>query len=187
MKKLLLLTFLFPLTFFAQTNYSQEDIAAAATHDKQWLLTNTTSGQIDYAYGVSKMVQSFIQDKTKWEAKSVTCRTNCLQWVHQSNVPSKLKKRKISYKLYYDQLPTGKRISTKVVFEGNKDLIVDFFMNYWTDDLEFTQGSQSKDHLATVRFLTDIATLRISDNGDASITVTTGKAKDTYATMISHN
>ncbi len=187
MKKFLLLSFLFPLTFFAQTNYSQEDITAAATHDKQWLLTNTTSGQIDYAYGVSKMVQSFIKDKTKWEAKSMACRTNCLQWVHQSTTPDRLKKRQISYTLYYDQLPTGKRISTKVVFKGSKDLIVDFFMSYWTEDLEFLQGAKSKDHLATVRFLTDIATLKINDKGDASITVTTGKAKDTYATMISQN
>ncbi len=187
MKKLLLLLFLFPLTFFAQTNYSQEDIAAAATHDKQWLLTNTTSDQIEYDYGVTKMVQSFIQNKTKWEATSMACGTNCLQWVHQSNAPSHLKKRKISYKLYYDKLPTGKRISTRVVFEGNKDLIVNFFMSYWTEDLEFTKGSQGKDDLATVRFLTDIATLRINEEGDASIIVTTGTAKDAYATMISHN
>ncbi len=187
MKKLLLILFLFPLTFFAQTNYSQEDIAAAAAHDKQWLLTNTTSDQIDYAYGVSKMVQSFIQDKTKWQAKSMTCGTNCLQWVHQSNTPGNLKKRKISYKLYYDQLPTGKRISTKVVFEGNKALIVNFFMNYWTEDLEFANGPKGGENLATVRFLTDIATLRVSNDGDASIIVTTGTAKDAYATMISHN
>ncbi len=187
MKKLLLFLFLFPLTFFAQTNYSQEDIAAAAAHDKQWLLTNTTSDQIDYAYGVTTMVQSFIQNKTKWEAISRACGSNCLQWVHQSNGPDHLKKRKISYKLYYEKLPTGKLISTKVVFEGNKDLIVDFFMSYWTEDLEFTKDSQGKDDLATVRFLTDIATLRISDEGDASIIVTTGVAKNTYATMISHN
>ncbi|GAA4277576.1 hypothetical protein [Aquimarina mytili] len=187
MKKLLLLSFLLPLTFFAQTNYSQEDIAAAAAHDQQWLLTNTTGDQMDYTYGITKMVQSFIQDKTNWEAKSMACRTNCLQWTHQSNTTGNLKKRKISYKLYYDKLPTGKRISTKVVFEGSRDLIVDFFMNYWTEDLEFTQDSQGKDHLATVRFLTDIATLRINEEGEASITVTTGTAKDAYATMISHN
>ncbi|GAA4274037.1 hypothetical protein U6A24_01140 [Aquimarina gracilis] len=187
MKKLLLLLFLFPLTVFAQTDYSQEDIEAAATHDKQWLLTNTTGDQVDYTYGIIKMVQPFIQNQTKWEAKAIACKTNCLQWIHQSNTPGNLKKRKISYTLYYDQLPTGKRISTKVVFEGNKDLVVDFFMNYWTEDLEFNTGQKGKDYLATVRFLTDIAVLQINDDGDASITVTTGTAKDAYATMISQN
>ncbi len=187
MIKFLLFLFLFPLTFFAQTNYSQEDITAAATHDKQWLLTNTTSDQIEYTYGVAKMVQSFIQNKTKWEAISKACGTNCLQWVHQGDAPDHLKKRKISYKLYYEKLPTGKLVSTKVIFEGNKDLVVNFFMSYWTDDLEFTKGSQGEDYLATVRFLTDIATLRINDEGDASIVVTTGPAKNAYATMISHN
>ncbi|WP_271765128.1 hypothetical protein [Aquimarina algiphila] len=187
MKKLLLLLFLFPLTFFAQTNYSQEDIAAAAAHDKQWLLTNTTSDQVDYAYGVSTMVQSFIRDKTKWQAKSIPCGTNCLQWVHQSSTPGKLEKRKISYKLYYDKLPTGKRISTKVVFEGSKDLIINFFMNYWTQDLEFTKGPKDEKNLASVRFLSDIATLRVNNDGDTSIIVTTGTSKDTYTSMISHN
>ncbi len=189
MKKSLLILFLFPLTFFAQKNYSQEDIAAAAAHDKQWLLTNTTttSDQMDYAYGVTKMMQSFIQNETNWEAKAIACGTNCLQWVHQNNVPGHLKKRKISYTLYYDQLPTGKRISTKVVFEGNKDLIVNFFMNYWTEDLEFTKSQKGEEYLATVRFLSDIATLKVDTDGDASIIVTTGTPKEAYATMISHN
>lgn len=187
MKKTLLFLFLFPLTFLAQTNYSQEDIAAAAAHDKQWLLTNTTSNQIDYAYGLTKMVQPFIQAKTKWEAKYVTCGTNCQQWIHQSNTASNLKKRKISYKLYYNVLPTGKRISTKVVFEGSKDLIIDFFMNYWTDDLEFTNGAKNKQYLATARFLTDIITLKTNNEGDASIIVTTGTAKDSFTNVISHN
>ncbi len=187
MKIFLLLLFLFPLTLFAQTNYSQEDITAAATHDKQWLLTNTTSDQIKYSYGILQMVQPFIEHKTKWKAESKACGTNCLQWIHQSKSSDLLTKRKISYKLYYEKLPTGKRISTKVVFEGNKDLIVDFFMNYWTEDLEFNTGQKSKDYLATVRFLTDIAILKINDNGDASITVTTGTAKNSYTTMISQN
>ncbi len=187
MKKLLLLLLLFPLTFLAQTNYSKEDIAAAAAHDKQWLLTSTTSEQIDYAYGITEMVQPFIQAKTKWEAKYVACGTNCQQWIHQSNAPGNLKKRKISYKLYYDQLPTGKRISTKVVFEGNKDLIIDFFMSYWTDDLEFTKDTKDEYHLATTRFLTDIITLRTNTDGNASITITTGSTRDSFANMISHN
>ncbi|WP_281990049.1 hypothetical protein [Aquimarina aggregata] len=185
MEKFLL--FLLPLTIFAQTNYSQEDITAAASHEKQWLLTNTTGDKTDYAYGITKMVQPFIQAKTNWEAQYSSCGTNCQQWVHQTNAPSTLKKRKISYKVYFEKLPTGKLISTKVVFEGNKDLIIDFFMTYWTDDLEFNPGTKDKHDLATVRFLTDIATLKTNTDGDASIIVTTGTAKDSYANMLSHN
>jgi len=121
------------------------------------------------------MAQSFIRSQTKWEAKYSKCGAKCDQWIHESNVPSKLKKRRISYKLYYDFLPNGRRISKKVIFEGNKDLVIDFFMNYWTEDLEFIEYPKDKDYVASARFLTDVATLKFNKNGDASIIVTTGK------------
>ncbi|MBQ4819439.1 hypothetical protein [Aquimarina sp. MMG016] len=186
MKKTLLFLLFLPITFYAQTHYSEEDISAAASHDKQWLLTNTTGDQIDYTPGI-KMVQAFIQAKTKWDAKYVACGTNCQQWVHQSSASGNLKKRKISYKLYYDKLSTGKLISTKVIFEGNKGLIIDFFMNYWTEDLEFAKGTKGEHDIASAQFLTDIATLRIDKEGNASIIVITGTAKDSYASKISFN
>lgn len=188
MKKLLLFLLFFPLTIFAQTNYSQEDITAAATHNDQWLLTNiSTVDQMDYSYGVSKMVQEFIKTKTKWEATYSTCGTNCEQWIHRSNAPGNLKKRRISYKLYHEILPNNDRISTKVIFEGNKDLVIDFFMSYWTEDLEFAKGTKGEHEIASARFLTDIATLSIDKEGNASIVVTTGTAKDSYSSTISFN
>lgn len=188
MKKPLLLLFFLPLTIFAQTNYSVEDITAAIAHEDQWLLTNIgTMDQMDYSYGVAKMVQEFIKTKTKWEANYSKCGTNCEQWIHQSNAPGNVKKRRISYKLYSELLPNKNRISTKVVFEGNKDLIIDFFMSYWTEDLEFAKGSKGEHEIASARFLTDIATLSIDKDGNASIVVVTGNAKDSYSSTISFN
>lgn len=187
MKKLLLLIILFPFLTFSQSAYDHEDIIAAAEHEQQWLLTNVAGDQTEYAYGIKEMVAPFIKNMTKWDAKYISCGANCKKWVHESNVPSKLKKRNITYKLYYDTLSSGQRISTKVVFEGSKDLIIDFFMTYWTDDLEFVEGTNGDQYLASVRFLTDVATLRITKEGDASIVVKTGKAKNTFATTISSN
>jgi len=168
MIKLLLL--IFPFTLAAQIEYSKDDILKAATHTDQWLLTNTSGDQEDYAYGVSVKAQAYIYSKTKWKAKYSRCGSNCDQWIHQSDAIKGLKGRRISYKLYYDYLPNGKRVSKKVVFEGNKDLIIDFFMNYWTDDLEFTSN---KGYVATARFLSDIATLQYNEQGDAFVMVTT--------------
>ncbi len=171
MKKLLL--FIFPITLFAQTQYTQNDILNEASHSEQWLLTNTVSDQMNYAYGVSELAQSFIFSKTKWKAKYSKCGAKCEQWVHESNVPSDLKKRNISYKLYYDYLPNGGRISKKVVFEGSKDLVIDFFMSYWTEDLEFVKFPKGKSYVASARFLSDLATLEYTKEGDAIIVVTT--------------
>lgn len=183
MQKLLLFIFILPFTFFAQTKYTQDDISAATTHDQQWLLTNTVSDQMNYSYGVSEMAQAFIFEKTKWKAKYSRCGTKCEQWIHESNVQGTLKNRRISYKLYYDYLPNGKRISKKVIFEGNKDLVIDFFMNYWTEDLEFVNFHNDKDYIATARFLTDEATLKHKGEGDAIIIVTT--AENLYSSNIS--
>jgi len=173
MKIFLLL--IFPLTFFAQTKYTQDDILAAATHGDQWLLTNTISEQMNYSYGVAERAKSFIYAQTKWNAKYSKCGAKCEQWIHESDVPSNLKKRRISYKLFYDYLPNGKRISKKVIFEGNKDLVINFFMNYWTEDLEFVTFPKDKDYVASARFMSDMATLKFNKDGDAIIEVTTAK------------
>jgi len=169
------LLIIFPFTIFAQSEYTQEDILEAASHSEQWLLTNTTNNHMNYAYGVSEMAKSFISAKTKWDAKYSKCGANCEQWIHESSEPSKLKKSRISYKLYFDYLPNGKRVSKKVIFEGTKDLVIDFFMNYWTEDLEFIKYPKDKDYVASTRFLTDLATLKVSDDGYAVIEVTTSK------------
>jgi len=183
MRKFLLL--IFPFTMFAQSEYTQEHISEAASHSEQWLLTNTTNDHMNYAYGVSEMAKSFIYAKTKWEAKYSKCGAKCEQWTHESNEPGELKKRRISYKLYSEYLPNGKRISKKVIFEGDKDLVIDFFMNYWTEDLEFVKYPKNKDYVASTRFLTDMATLHVSDDGEAVIEVTTSKSS--FNNQISSN
>lgn len=170
------LLFIFPFTIFAQSKYTQEDILEAASHSEQWLLTNTTSDQMNYAYGVSEMAKSFITTKTKWDAKYSKCGAKCEQWTHENNEPGTLSKSRISYKLYFDYLPNGKRISKKVIFEGTKDLVIDFFMNYWTEDLEFVKYPKDKDYVASTRFLTDLATLKVSEDGYAVIEVITTKS-----------
>ena len=168
--KHLFLALLFPLFAFAQTNYSYKDILAQRNHNYQTIFANRSG--LDFSEVAE--AGSFINDKYKLSGQVFECGKNCNEWVYKNTPVGDIKPKEIRFKLYWDVLSDGTKLSKKVIFTGDDQLLTNFYVDYWNTTLDFETIKQGE--VASVRFLSDVATYSLTEKG-ASIVVETAKTR----------
>lgn len=174
MKKLLLLLLLLPISFLAQTSFSEVEIDAASGNGYETLMCNVEYGFQDVS------IQSFLQTELKMYMVS----NNHDKWLFEKveyTFASKLrqgkeKERFLNYTIYrkkHPKFPDNTGIVEKVVITGDWNDIVSFFVGYWSRTVNL--GDVAVGEIASTRFLTDVATIRYEADGTGTITVVSAK------------
>lgn len=169
MRHLIILLFCF--NAFAQTNYKDADIDAAAGNQYETLLTNVESGYNggaiqSYLQKIGMTMEGNVVDKPdnfsfKFKKKIVSGAEK------QGYVHVKMLKKKIAQ---YNQPMT-----TKVEISGDPQKVIEFFCGFWSTSLNFADVKMGE--VVSSRFLSDVATLTFPDSNTAKITVVTAKAR----------
>lgn len=161
--------FLLPILAMAQTSFTEPDIRAAAGNEYESLLIGVpavdTGGHIQY----------FTYPKTLWEAKVTDCGSGCDKYLVANSPVGDQRYRHLEAKVFSKNLGKGwqNQITEKVVITGDFQLLVQFFTEFWSNSLDFTNIKEGD--VVSTRFLTDVATFSFTKNGEPMITVEKAK------------
>lgn len=174
MKKLILFLIL-PLFSWAQTSIKDADIYAAAGNRYEWLLTN-----IEPDMGMPAV--SSLLWKMGMESDEEYGRKNAIKedflnqkWRYVDRIVSGNEKAHEIYVHWIGKwiVKDKEYITTKVVLEGNTEAIIKFYINFWTRAINFKDTKPGE--TVTTRFLTDVASLTVGNNGKSKIVVQTAE------------
>jgi len=177
MKKLILLLLL-PLFSMAQTSLKDADIYAAAGNRYEWLLTNIEPDMGMPA--VSSLLWKMGMGKDEEYGRKEAMKGDLLnqKWRYEDRIVSGNEKAQEIYVHWIGKwiVKDKEYITTKVVFEGDTEAIIKFYINFWTRAINFRDTKPGE--TVTTRFLTDVAALTVGTNGKSKIVVQT--AEDYY-------
>lgn len=167
MKKLLLLLLFIPLLSMAQTSFSETDIDAAAGNGYETLLTNVEPAFPDMS------LQLFLQNELQMVEVSQKATSQEIQRAFKSKARiGKEAPQQLEANFYLE--PNGDHgIVNQVKITGDWNAVVKVFTGFWSRTLNLRDVSPGE--IASTRFLTDVATIKLLDDGTGMITVVTAK------------
>lgn len=160
----LIIFLLFPLLVISQTSFTDADISAAAGNEYERLLIGVP------AVDSGGYIQYFTYPKTLWEAKVSSCGSGCDSYFVANDPVGDQRSRNLEFKVYSKSIGNGweNQITTKIVVTGDLQLLVQFFTEFWSNSLNFTDIKAGD--VVSTRFLTDVATFSFSE-GKPIITI----------------
>ncbi len=165
------LIFILPVFVFAQTKYSSLDVMAIQKHPLQTILIDAPK---DLAFNQQALVDYAITELNipQSESYSNPCGDLCWKSVHIVKPVGKIKEKRLEFMFEYfpkfNNEDLGVRAIKKLTVTGDTDSLIKLFTSYWSTQLDLNNVKSNE--VATVRFLSDIATFKL-DKGIASVEV----------------